>query len=101
MALRPVTSPNILLTFTASDHGISDNVSSEFSSSINRKYFIIAKKLITTHLEVFSREQLDAHDGEDEPEYDADHQHVEDAGDGLDECVHNDLEVKLLIELIC
>ena len=65
------------------------------------KYFIIAKKLITTHLEVFSREQLDAHDGEDEPEDDADHQHVEDAGDGLDECVHNDLEVKLLIELIC
>ena len=44
-----------------------------------------------THLKVFSCEQLNSHDGEDEPEDDTDHQDVEDAGDGLDESINNNL----------
>ena len=36
-------------------------------------------------------EELDAHDGEDEPEHEAHQQHVEDGGDGVHESVHNNL----------
>ena len=62
---------------------------------IKRNPFILLLiRNLITHLKVFSREQLDTHDGKDEPEDDADHQHVEDAGNGLDEGVHNDLKVK-------
>ena len=46
---------------------------------------------INTHLKVFSCEQLNPHDGEDQPEDDTDHEHVEDAGDGLDESINNNL----------
>ena len=42
----------------------------------------------------FPHEGIDTNDSEDEPEDDADHQHVEDARNGLDEGVHNDLEVQ-------
>lgn len=59
-----------------------------------RRNLSIDFNLVIAHLKVFSREQLDTHYGEDEPENDADHQHVEDAWDGLDEGVHNDLEVQ-------
>ena len=59
----------------------------------SRKLSIDSNSVIA-HLKVFSREQLDTHNGEDEPEDDADHQHVEDARNGLDEGVHNDLEVQ-------
>ena len=34
---------------------------------------------------------MDAHDGEDEPEDEADEKHVEDAGDGLHQCVDDNL----------
>ena len=44
------------------------------------------------HLEVFPSKELDTHDGEDEPEDEADQQDVEDAGDGLDESIHDDLK---------
>jgi hypothetical protein len=43
------------------------------------------------YLEVFAREQLDPHDGEDEPEYQADQQDVEDAWNGLDKGIHDHL----------
>ena len=48
--------------------------------------------VVKAHLEVFPSKELDAHDGEDEPEDEADQQDVEDAGDGLDESIHYDLK---------
>jgi hypothetical protein len=47
---------------------------------VNKKYLV-----------VFSGEELDAHDGEDEPEDETDKQHVEDGGDGLHQGVHHHL----------
>ena len=40
-----------------------------------------------------SAEELDAHDGEDEPEDEAHQQNVEDGGDGEHERVHYDLKL--------
>ena len=45
-----------------------------------------------TDLEL-AHEGVDSDDGEDQPEDDTDHQHVEDAGDGLDESINNDLGI--------
>jgi hypothetical protein len=39
---------------------------------------------------------LNAHDGEDEPEDEADEQHVEDGGNGLNQGVHDHLFKKYL-----
>ena len=44
------------------------------------------------HLEVFPSKELDTHDGEDEPEDEADQQDVEDARDGLDESIYYNLK---------
>jgi len=41
---------------------------------------------------VLPREQVDAHDAEDEPEDEADQQHVHDGGDGAQQSVHHHLE---------
>ena len=46
---------------------------------------------VGTHLEVFPSKELDPHDGEDEPEDEADQQNVEDAWDCLDESVDHNL----------
>ena len=46
---------------------------------------------VGTHLEVFPSKELDPHDGEDEPEDEADKQDVEDAWDCLDESVDHNL----------
>ena len=43
------------------------------------------------HLVVFSCEHLDAHDGEYQPEDEAHQEHVEDAGNRLDQGVDDDL----------
>ena len=43
-------------------------------------------------LEELAAEELDAHDGEDEPEDEAHEQHVEDGRDGVHQGVHHDLE---------
>ena len=48
------------------------------------------------HLKIFSCEELNSHDGEDEPEDDTDHQHIEDTGDCLDQGVDNNLREKML-----
>ena len=40
-------------------------------------------------------EELDAHDGEDEPEHQADQQHIEDGGDGVHQGVHHNLAIKI------
>ena len=45
-----------------------------------------------THLEVFSSKELDAHDGEDEPEDETDKEHIEDTRDGLDESIYYNLK---------
>ena len=50
---------------------------------------IFLRKFI--YLVIFSGKHLDAHDGEDEPEDEADEKHVEDAGDGLNQCVDDNL----------
>ena len=47
---------------------------------------------VGTHLEVFPSKELDPHDGEDEPEDEADKQDVEDAWDCLDESVDHNLK---------
>lgn len=41
-----------------------------------------------------SGKQVDAHDAEDEPEDEADQQHVHDGGDGADQSVHHHLNTK-------
>lgn len=43
-------------------------------------------------LEELAAEELDAHDGEDEPEDEAHEQHVEDGRNGVHQRVHHDLE---------
>ncbi len=43
------------------------------------------------YLEELPSKHLYAHDGEDEPKYQADEQHVEDGWDGLDEGIDDDL----------
>ena len=48
-----------------------------------------------THLKIFSCEELNSHDGEDEPEDDTDHQHIEDTGDGLDQGINDNLREKM------
>lgn len=40
---------------------------------------------------VLACEQVDAHDAENEPEDEADQQHVHDGGDGPQQCVHHNL----------
>ena len=40
----------------------------------------------------FPAKELDAHDGEDQPEDQADQEHVEDGRDGVHQGVHHDLE---------
>ena len=40
-------------------------------------------------------EELDAHDGEDEPKDETDQQHVDDGGDGVHQGVHHDLNAKM------
>ena len=45
-----------------------------------------------THLEVFPSKELDAHDGEDEPEDEADQQDVKNARNGLDESIYYNLK---------
>ncbi len=47
---------------------------------------------LTDALMIAPPEQLDAHDGEDEPEDEANEQHVEDGGDRLDQRVHHHLQ---------
>ena len=44
------------------------------------------------HLEVFPSKELDTHDGEDEPEDEADQQDVKNARNGLDESIYYNLE---------
>lgn len=51
-----------------------------------------------THLEVFSGEQLHSHDGENQPEYKAHQQHVEDTGYGLHQGVDNNLQGRKPLE---
>ena len=46
---------------------------------------------VHAHLVVFSCEHLDAHDGEYQPEDEAHQEHVEDAGNRLDQGVDNNL----------
>ena len=43
----------------------------------------------------FASEQSDSHDGEDEPEDEADHQHVEDCRNRLKERVNHDLHAQI------
>ena len=43
------------------------------------------------YLVVFSSEHLNSHDCEDQPEDETDEQHVEDAGDGLNQGIDDDL----------
>ena len=38
-----------------------------------------------------STKQIDSHDTEDEPKHEADQQHVEDGGDGLNQGIYHDL----------
>lgn len=40
---------------------------------------------------VLARKQVDTHDAEDEPKYEADQQHVHDGGDGSQQCIHHNL----------
>ena len=47
--------------------------------------------MFCTHLVELPREELNAHDCEDEPEDDADQQHVADGRDGLHQCVDDNL----------
>ena len=49
-------------------------------------------KYFPAHLEIFSSKQLDPHDGEDEPENDTHHEHIEDAGDGLNQSIDYNLK---------
>ena len=46
---------------------------------------------MSSYLVVFSGKHLNSHDGKDEPQDEADQQHVENAGYGLDEGVHHHL----------
>ena len=46
-------------------------------------------------LEELAAEELDAHDGEDEPEHQAHQQHIEDGGDGVHQGVHHNLAIKI------
>ena len=48
-------------------------------------------------LEELPPEELDAHDGEDEPEHQAHQKDVEDAGDGVHQGVHDNLKGQLKI----
>ena len=51
--------------------------------------------LVQTFVEL-SAEELDAHNGEDEPEHQADQQHVEDGRNGVHQGVHHNLAIKNL-----
>ena len=48
--------------------------------------------LVDTFVEL-APEELDPHDGEDEPEDEAHQQHVEDGGDGVHQRVHHNLNM--------
>ena len=51
--------------------------------------------LVQTFVEL-SAEELDAHDGEDEPEHQADQQHVEDGGNGVHQSIHHNLKIEMI-----
>ncbi len=51
-----------------------------------------AVALLVHALVELAAEELDAHDGEDEPEHQAHEKHVEDGGDGVHQGVHHDLK---------
>ena len=49
-------------------------------------------------LEELAAEELDAHDGEDEPEDEAHKEDVDDGGDGIHQSVHNNLKMRKVNE---
>ena len=49
-------------------------------------------------LEEFPAEELDPHDGEDEPEDEAHKEDVDDGGDGIHQSVHNNLKMRKVNE---
>jgi len=50
------------------------------------------RNLLVNTLVELAPEELDPHDGEDEPEHEAHQQHVEDGGDGVHQRIHHNLE---------
>ena len=50
--------------------------------------------IVQAFVELSSKE-LDPHDGEDEPEHQADQQHIEDGGNGVHQSVHHNLAIKI------
>ena len=52
------------------------------------------------HLKIFSCKQLYTHDGEDQPKDQADQQHVEYTGDGLDQGIDNHLRKQIFYLVI-
>ena len=59
---------------------------------------VLVNKQLTdwwAYLIVFSSKHLHAHDGKNEPEYQANQQNVEDAGNGLHQGIDNNLKHKV------
>jgi hypothetical protein len=50
------------------------------------------RNLLVDTLVELAPEELDPHDGEDEPEHEAHQQHVEDGGDGVHQRIHHNLK---------